>query len=806
MRFFFTFLYAFALQPLISQTMLPAAEWCAQSRRLTAPDILNISDARSDSFDIVRTEIELDLSAPPALQATARLSLRPLLPGLSQLRLDLEQLPVQTVSVNGQAATFQYNSPALWIDFPIPGMPGDTLDVVIAYGGTPVTDPSGWGGVYYSNNYFFNLGVGFDADPHSFGRAWFPCFDNFVERCAFTISVSSQAAYPAYCNGALLSETSAGPGLVKRIWALNEPIPSYLACFASGPYTSFLRSYPGENGPVSVEIAAAAADTNKVKASFQNLPQAIEAFEYWFGPFQWNKIGYSLVPFNAGAMEHATNVAIMRSAIDGSLNFQTLWAHELSHHWWGDLATCSTAEDMWLNEGWAVYCEHLFTEKVNGQTAFRTAVRDNFLSVLQNAHVNEGGYRAVSGLPHSLTYGQHTYNKGAVVAHNLRGYMGDSLFRAGLRSALAQTSFQDWSSADFRDKLSLATGYNLQAFFDDWVFAGGFPDYSIDTLETLASPDSITFYRALIRQKLRGAPHYHQAVPLELTLVNAANERLIRRVQVSGPLTEVYFDVPFSFGPLQHCWLNTNQIILQARAEAEKTVSAAGTVSFSPAKFDLKVDNLGAAPMLVRVEHHFAMPDTGLAVNPNRFKLTNRYWRVYGDFDNGFAGSASVFYDGRGQLDQLDAELFAQTGPQEDSVVLIYRPGPGHPWQEHPNYLKNMLSSDMDRYGFIRMQQVFAGEYTIGKRTQGSSAVGQAYRIFAASVSPNPAGNTLWIDSPEPLVSAQLFSLDGRQAGDWTLHGQNRTSLQWQGLEAGAYWLILYGKNSICTQQIMIKN
>ncbi len=262
-------------------------------------------------------------------------------------------------------------------------------------------DGSGWGGVYNQNGYFYNLGVGFEADPHSFGRAWFPCFDNFVERCSFEFVDRFQCQQTSLLQRCVGQRNGTAQCRIDpRFWKLDEAIPSYLACFATGPYTSFKRNYAGINGLIPVEIAAAPADTNKVAATFQHLPQAITAFEHWFGPFRWNKIGYSLVPFNSGAMEHATNIAIMRSAIDGTLGQETLWAHELSHHWWGDLATCTTPEDMWLNEGWAVYAEHLFTEWVYGETAYKKAVRDNFLTVLQNTHVNEGGYRAVSGLPH----------------------------------------------------------------------------------------------------------------------------------------------------------------------------------------------------------------------------------------------------------------------------------------------------------------------------------------------------------------------------------------------------------------------
>lgn len=96
-----------------------------------------------------------------------------------------------------------------------------------------------------------------------------------------------------------------------------------------------------------------------------------------------------------------------------------------------------------------MYSEHLFLEHVYGSGRYQAEVGANFLNVLENTHVQEDGYRAVSGIPHELTYGRHVYNKGAVVAHNLRGYLGDSLFRVGLRAVLEENAFADWSSAVF---------------------------------------------------------------------------------------------------------------------------------------------------------------------------------------------------------------------------------------------------------------------------------------------------------------------------------------------------------------------
>ncbi len=676
------------LCPILSsaQKMLESQEWCAHKFTLPSSNTFNLEDGRSDSIDIERIVVHLNLLNVPQIKASALLKVIGKVDGVTEIRLDLEGLTVDSVyAPNGVHWPFSQEGSSLFVTMPQPLNAGVITTFSIDYHGIPPSDASGWGGYYNTGGYTFNLGVGFAADPHSYGRAWFPCFDNFVERFTFQTSILSPVGKPGYGNGILIAELNV-PGGIERSWRQEEPIPSYLACFAAGPFTSFKREYPGGlNTLIPVEIAAAPADTNNVRNTFINLPKAIEAYEYWYGPYQWDKIGYSLVPFNSGAMEHATNIAVGRAYINGSLTYETLWAHELSHHWWGDLATCSTAEDMWLNEGWASYSEHLFTEKVYGQTAFRNAVRANHLSVLQNAHINEGGYLAVSGVPHSLTYGTHVYNKGASVAHNLRGYLGDSLFRVGCRASLFQTSFDDWSSAEFRDKLEAATGKDLHDFFDDWVFAGGYPDYTVDSVKLIFSPfDAPTIAQVFVKQKLRGAPHFHHNVPLEFTFLMNDGQRQYQTGTVSGENTLLEFQFP-AFGPApQSVFVNTNLKLLQARAEGEKVIKTTGVTNFLEAKFNLTVNALGLDSVLFRVEHHYAAPDNAGA-NPKDYTLTNRYWSVLtagNNFPTGFDAQAIIFYDGRGMGDQLDNELFEATNNSEDSVLLLYRPGAGQTRQE----------------------------------------------------------------------------------------------------------------------------
>ncbi|MBK8966126.1 MAG: hypothetical protein IPM36_05485 [Lewinellaceae bacterium] len=791
MRIYLLFLGLLPAFTTIAQKRIHAADWCAAGKQPMIAPPAAADDLRSDSIDILSTTIALSATdfAKQEINGYALIEFAAKVDGVAEIRLDLLNMTIDQVA---PAANWSYDGALLQIELDTALNTGQEKTIRIDYHGNPVQDASGWGGFYWQGNFAYNLGVGFAADPHNFGRAWFPCFDNFTERCRFTFLITTPADKPAFCNGRLISRTSQPGGNLLSHWAIDDPIPSYLVGMAAGPYATFRREYAGENGPVPVEIAVAPADSNKLKTSFQHLPDALAAFEHWFGPYRWNKIGYSIVPFSQGAMEHATNIAYMNIAVDGSLSWETLMAHELSHQWWGNLATCSTAEDMWLNEGWATYSEHLFLEQVYGRERYLEEVQSNFLNVLENTHVSEGGYRAVSGLPHDLTYGSHVYDKGAVVAHNLRGYLGDTLFRDGLRETLDDQAFQDWSSAGFRDKLGAATGVDLTDFFNDWVFQPGFADFTIDSLQITFSPvDAPTRIALFVKQKLRGAAHFYQNVPLEFSVVDPFGNRLYRTARVSGETDSVEITVPaWGFFPAK-VWVNTRRQLTFARAEKELTVKSAGTANFAPARLLVTVKNLPQDSALIRVEHHYAMPDTAGTANPLNFRLSNRYWAV--DALQPFEAEATIIYDGNGNLDQLDTELFDQTGPNEDSIILAYRPGPGHPWQEHPNYIKNTVGSAQNRYGILRPLDLPLGQYAIAKGSGTVAVQTPSTSSLQARVSPNPANGWVRIETNLPFEQIQVFNAAGELVLEQKQEAAKAVKLGTSGWAAGTYWAILRG-------------
>jgi aminopeptidase N len=423
---------------------------------------------RSDTMDVLNYEIYLDFTNATSgiLKGNCEVKFSPVM-NASSISLDLLQLNIDSIVMHGNPVAFSYNDTLIVAHFGSTINAGLTDSLTVYYQGSPQMDPSGWGGFYMTGGYYYNLGVGFASDPHNYGRVWHPCFDNFVERATYDFQILTDGGNTAYCNGTRLSVATVGTDSLLTHWNLQTEIPSYLASVAVSSYTHVVQNYFSvlQSQNIPIWLAAKPADTTNAKNSFLHLTDAMEAFENFYGPYNWERIGYVMVPFNSGAMEHATNIAYPLATVNGSLTYETLMAHELSHHWWGDWVTCLTAEEMWINEGMAKYSEHLFTEWVYDYDQYMALMRDNHYDVLRYSHINDSGFYALNAVPIKYTYGDHSYNKGADVLHTLRSYMGDAQFMAALKSIQTNFGGQNISSVQFMQHINSLGGIDVTDFF-----------------------------------------------------------------------------------------------------------------------------------------------------------------------------------------------------------------------------------------------------------------------------------------------------------------------------------------------------
>jgi len=721
-----------------------------QAQKNSATDNL-----RSDTIDVLNYKVDLDFtqSSSQIIAGNCQVKFKSLQNGVGSISLDLLQMTVDSIKQGTATNIFSYNDTLLVVTLQSALNVNDLDSVIVYYQGSPQGDPSNWGGFYFQGNYSYNLGVGFGANPHNYGRVWHPCFDNFVERATYDISITSLPTHRGYANGLMINESDNGTSYT-RDWRLNQEIPTYLACVAVSNYTHVDQTYPSslQGINIPVQLIAEASDTGNLKSSFVNLFGAMSTFESQYGPYLWDKVGFHLVPFSSGAMEHATSIAYPQITANGSTAYETLMAHELSHHWWGDLVTCRTAEDMWINEGMASYSERIFLEGIYGYNSYIKDIKANHRDVLLNAHIRDSGYYALHGVPHNITYGDHSYNKGADVAHTLRGYMGDSEFFNGLQSFLDANEFKDVDAYDFRDHLTANTTIDVTDFFEGWVLNPGFPGFAIDSFNVVANGGTFDI-DIFVHQKLKGTSQYFANVPLEVTFMdNNWNEETSSFV-ADGEFTQVTLNS--SFAPSM-VYLNGGDKISQAVTGENIVITSNGTKDLTYPLFRFNASSFGTDSSLVRVEHYWVAPDTFKEpVNEWSYYLSEeRYWKVDGIFTPGFQAEGRVFFNAKTSVGgNLDNQLCGQSGFHEDSLKLLYRLNAGEEWTETPNTTIANLGSATDGYGYINFDELKKGEYALGWRKSAIGVQETLSQSLELKIYPNPTTSWLTLASDVPFGS-----------------------------------------------------
>lgn len=772
------------VSPFITKAQFNCMDTKHAAHIASVPNINN--NAKSDTFDILDYDIFLNLYgiAQQEFKAEARIKISPKLNGVNRLNLDLWKLQVDSISYPGISGSHSHiNDSLLQIDFNQNLNIGDTVSVWVYYSGYPQGDPLNWGGFHAAQGYYYNLGVGFGSNPHTYGRAWFPCYDNFVEKSSYQLRVLSKSPLRPLLSGDEITRQSSGDSIMSTA-RLNEPIPTYLISFALANYQFLSDTVLGLNGPIDILLAAKAADTNDLKGSFVNLKPTFHALEHYFGPYQWPRVGYAAT--TVGAMEHATSISYPLNLINGNLSGEDIMAHELAHHWFGNLITCETAEDMWINEGMAEFSSHLYSEQVYNRAKYLEIVRDNAWNVLLYAASRDGdNHRPLYGMPHEYVYGYHTYQKGAMVGHNMRHYLGDSLFFNSIKQLFIDHAYGNLNSADFRDEMIRISGNaDLQDFWQDWVFQPGYPQFSV---EDWSYADLLQRVNITLKQRTYAAPDFFENVPVDVTFFKDDGTSVTMNFKHSGEISQ-HSGLLLPFKPVAVV-ANYSGSLLTATGGNHLHFNQAGSQSAPYGGMTVSTENFQDTGSVI-VQQHLVSAQKDSA-NPFDFKLgKNHYFTVHQLHFQQSTMKAELAFNGSNR--GMDQDLL-QNG--NDSLVVLYREKGAKQWQLYPHQQKQ-ASSPNSRIGSFILNPLLSGDYVLANSKESLDLEIIKSESEAIKVFPNPVKDSLKLESQKGPINwrVEIITPAGRTRLDKQFKDQSEISISMERFPAGNYLIRVNGQ------------
>ncbi len=446
--------------------------------------------ARDRAFDLIHTRLEVSFNETErsiAGKVTNRCT--PLLPEQRYLILDAVGLKVENISdPTGNSLPFEQFEGKLKIDLGLPYKTVDTFLVIIAYSGRPQA------GVYFVQpdaKYPRKRRQIWTQSEDENARFWIPTYDYPNDRATSEILVTVPEKYLAVSNGELVSDTRAG-GKRTFHWRENVPHVTYLSSIVTGEYemysdTATLRV---ENQIKVVPLLYYHPPGEKEKSirSFGKTAKMMRFFSERIGvPYPYEKYSQATIDeFMYGGMENISATTQTERTLHDRLAHQDfksegLVAHELAHQWWGDLLTCRDWSQAWLNEGFATYFDALFQEYDLGPDEMPVEMGESRTSYLnEDKTYRRSIVTQYYSHPHDL-FDRHLYAKGAWVLHMLRVYLGEEFWWKGIKRYCEKHYAENVVTADFQKAMEEASGKNLDWFFQQWIYKGGYPELKIGT-------------------------------------------------------------------------------------------------------------------------------------------------------------------------------------------------------------------------------------------------------------------------------------------------------------------------------------
>ena len=297
-------------------------------------------------------------------------------------------------------------------------------------------------------------------------RRAFPCFDEPGFKALFEIELTAPKKFQAISNTMELNAISNKVGMVIHRFAITKPLPTYLIFFAVGRF-DIVKSSPVpksklRNKPIPVRGIAMEGKGEQLAIALKYTAPLVLLEEEYFGiAYPFDKLDLIAIPdFGAGGMENAGAIAYDESyvllansaGIEERRELLSIHAHEIAHHWFGNLVSPKWWDDLWLNESFATLMEYKFAHIIEPHWQFDTdiilgaheAMLDDQVRSVRRVHE---AIDSVDGI--SAAFDAITYQKGAMILAVAENAIGERAFQKIVRKFLKSQMYGTMTTESF---------------------------------------------------------------------------------------------------------------------------------------------------------------------------------------------------------------------------------------------------------------------------------------------------------------------------------------------------------------------
>lgn len=510
------------------------------------------TDVLHYELDIEVSDIDLGIHHTCVITGSNTITVKSKVAGLTQFTIRLRtQYEITAATVNGgmPVNVTEINNTTRIIDLDRPYDVDEVFTLRIDYTGETVS--LGFGSIKVAAHGAGATPVVMTLSEPYYAYSWWPVKDgddgepgDNGDKATVDLHFTVPNNFVVPSNGLLISEESLSGNRKRYHWHSDYQTATYLVSFSASTYNRWSRTYnyPGGSMPVEFYIYPE-NDTPANRAAWEKCLNMLPVYRTVFGEYPFVNEKYGHYNFNfSGGMEHQTMTGL------GTFS-ETIIAHELGHQWWGDMITCKTWSDIWLNEGFATYTEALWLERRGG--GVNTPTYLSAMIARKPSNVSRTVYVYNTGSSGAIFNADSSYDKGSWVLHQLRGVVGDETFFQILANYRAAFEYSAATTDDFAAVASDTYGQDLTWFFDEWVYGPGAAAYQYGWQS--ANINGQNYLLARITQTHTTAGYPNEFImpvrlrttiggsPQEITVFNDKRDQWFV-VPISGPATNSLFD------------------------------------------------------------------------------------------------------------------------------------------------------------------------------------------------------------------------------------------------------------------------